>query len=93
MALEKRKLTEQVETLEPLKELFETLKFFGTRNQIGTIESDGGRMQPAGEIPKIKNGCGNFFTPISEFIFKDNDDCIEATTSIEFPYFSIRNIL
>jgi hypothetical protein len=93
MALKKRKLTENVETFEPLNELFENFKIFGTRNQIGTIESDGGRMQPAGEIPQIKDVCGNFFTPIPNFICQENDDYIEATSSIEYPYFSIRNIL
>ena len=95
MALKNRKLTEQVETLEPLKELFETLRIFGTRNQIGTIESDPGRMQSAGEIPKAKvedvRYC--FLTPLPDLIFQENDDSIEATSSIENSYSCIRNIL
>ena len=90
--LKNRKLMEKVKTLEFLKERFETLRHFGTRNQIGTTESDSGRMQLGDKIFKVEDDHDYFYMPVPNLIFQQNDEYIEAASSIEDSYFSTRNI-
>ena len=92
MALKNSELIEKIKRLESLKERFETLRHFGTRNQKGTTESDSGRMQLGDKMLKVEDDHDYFYMPVPNLIFQQNDEYIEAASSIEDSYFSTRNI-
>jgi len=92
MALKNGELIEKIKRLESLKERFETLRHFGTRNQIGTTENDSGRMQLGDKILLVEDERDSFHLPVPNFIFQENYEYIEAASSIQNSYFSTRNI-
>jgi hypothetical protein len=88
-----KELKEKIKALKSLKERLEIFEIFLTCDRIGTTESDPGRMQSGDTILEVEDDHGSFQTPIPNFIFQGNDDYIEATSSIEYPYFSMHGIL
>ena len=93
MALKNIKLTKKIETLKSLKVRLEIIDIFQTYDRIGTTESDSGRMQSDDKVLEVEDDDDSFQMPLPDLIFQENDEYIEAASSIEDSYFSIRSIL